>query len=200
MTEEIKTPAAQGKGRLSAVFGRHAPAGALARGLSHQLMCGGIMLAGHLLSGPVPVVGEVMARPETNIGLMGLAAFCWGRGSLDWHKLRGKLSRTWEKVAAHGVLAVAGAGMMYMHNPWTGMHSHGHHCHDHMHMQGAAEGGTPPNPQAQAWLDGLDPAVRKRVEDNAAKTGMALGEYTNTLCGLPPLPRAAAGGVMQHGR
>lgn len=100
---------------------------ALAKALSHQAMCGGIMLAGHALSGAFPAVGAVMAHPATNMGLTALAAYCWHKGDKEYMRARGHLSQTWKKVAARGTIAVAGAGMMLMHAPGVGLHDHSNH-------------------------------------------------------------------------
>ena len=109
------------------------PVTALAVGLSHQLMCGGIMMAGHVLSGSVPAVAALMAHPAVNIGLASLAGWCWYRGDKGWRQGRGPLASAFEKVAARGVIAAAGLGMMAMHTPGLGLHDHGNHGkHDKM--------------------------------------------------------------------
>lgn len=103
-----------------------------------------------------------------------------------------------------GAFTLAAGTMIAMHVPAFGMHHHhgggGEHGHDHHHMQGSNDNPAKPTPESQAWLDGLDPVARRKVEDNAAKIGMSVGEYTNSMCGLPPVPRPAASGGHHHGR
>lgn len=99
---------------------------AVFNGLAHQLMCVGIMTAGHIASNHSQTAANVMSHAATNIALMGLALWCGYRGDRGWRQNRGPLASAFEKAGARGLIAAAALGMAAMHIPGVGMHaSHG---------------------------------------------------------------------------